>query len=60
MRTGEKGLNDLKFGTFIGCFQSDGAASMGVKGLRTANQLCRNNQGKQTTLDSIIHLKRSV
>ena len=26
-------LNDFKFGTFIGRFPSDGAASMAVKGL---------------------------
>ena len=30
---GQKGLNALKFGTFIGRFQSDGAAGMAVKGL---------------------------
>ena len=30
---GEKSLNDLKFGTFVGRFPSDGAASMTVKGL---------------------------
>ena len=29
----KKGLNDFKFGTFIGRFQSNGAASMAVKGL---------------------------
>ena len=28
-----KGLNDFKFGTFIGYFPSDGAASIAVKGL---------------------------
>ena len=26
-RWGRRSLNDFKFGTFIGCFQSDGAAS---------------------------------
>ena len=57
---GKKGHSDLKFGTFIGRFQSDGAASMEVKGLKTANQLCRNKRGKQTALDSIIHFKRSI
>ena len=31
---GKKGLNDFKFGTFVGRFWSDGAASMAVKGLR--------------------------
>ena len=31
---GKKGLNDFKFGIFIGRFESDGAASMAVKGLR--------------------------
>ena len=31
---GKKVLTDLKFGTFIGRFWSDGAASMAVKGLR--------------------------
>ena len=30
---GGKGLNDFKFGTFIGRFQSDCKASMAVKGL---------------------------
>ena len=30
-----KRLNDLKFGTFISCFLSNGAASMAVKGLNT-------------------------
>ena len=30
---GEKGFNDFKFGTFMGRFQSVGAASMAVKGL---------------------------
>ena len=30
---GGKSLNDFKFGSFIGRFQSDGAASMAVKGL---------------------------
>ena len=29
-----QGLNDFKFGTFLGRFWSDGAASMAVKGLR--------------------------
>ena len=33
---GGKDLNDLKFGTFVGCFWSDGAASMAVKGLISA------------------------
>ena len=31
---GAKGLNEFKFGVLIGCFQSDGMASMAVKGLR--------------------------
>ena len=31
---GKKGLNDFKSSTFIGRFQSDGAVSMAVKGLR--------------------------
>ena len=35
-----KGLNDFKFGTFIGRFQSDGAASMAVKWLKEKNSLC--------------------
>ena len=30
---GQKSLNGFKFGTFIGCFLGDGAASMAVKGL---------------------------
>ena len=36
------GLNDFKFGTFIGRFSSDSAASRAVKGLRTfpAKDLC--------------------
>ena len=29
-----EGLNDFKFGTFVDRFQSDGAASMAVKGLK--------------------------
>ena len=33
VRRGKEGLNGLKFGTFIGRFQSDGAASTAVKGL---------------------------
>ena len=33
MRRGEKGLNDFKFGTFMGRFRNDGAASMAVRGL---------------------------
>ena len=33
MRRGKKGLNDFRFGIFIGRFESDGAASMAVKGL---------------------------
>ena len=31
---GGKGLNDFRFGTFIGSFQSDGVASMAMKGLK--------------------------
>ena len=31
----KKILNDFKFGTFVGCFPSDVAASMAVKGLNT-------------------------
>ena len=33
MSRGEKGLNDLKFGTFMGRFWTDGTPSMAVKGL---------------------------
>ena len=33
MRIGGKSFNDFKFGTFIGCRQSDGAACMAAKGL---------------------------
>ena len=33
---GGKSLNDFKFGTFIGRFPSDGAASMAEKGLRVS------------------------
>ena len=32
-RKGQKSLNGLKYGTFIGRFPSDGAANMAVKGL---------------------------
>ena len=35
---GEKSLNDFKFGTFTGCFPSDGAASMGVNGLKSVRK----------------------
>jgi len=35
---GKKGLNDFKFGTFIGRFQSKGAASIAVKGLTLIHQ----------------------
>ena len=35
MRRGNKAFNALKFGTSIGRFWSDSAASMAVKGLRT-------------------------
>ena len=31
----KESLNDFKFGTFVGRFPSDGAASMAVKGLST-------------------------
>ena len=34
IRSGEKGLNDFRFGTFVGRFQSDGTANMAVKGLK--------------------------
>ena len=30
---GRRSLNDFKFGTSVGCFLSDGAAGMAVKGL---------------------------
>ena len=36
-----KGLNDLKFGLFIGRFPSDSAASMAVKGV---NNKCSDYQ----------------
>ena len=32
---------DFNFGTFIGRFPSDGAASLAVKGLRLSTMLCR-------------------
>ena len=32
-RSGGKSLNDFKFGTSVGRFSSEGAASMAVKGL---------------------------
>ena len=34
MLSGEKGLSDFKFGTFIGHFQREGTASIAVKGLK--------------------------
>ena len=34
----EKSLNDFKLGTFTGSFLSDGAASMGVKGLKSVRK----------------------
>ena len=37
MRRGKKGLNDFKFGTFIGRFPSDGTVSVAVKGLISLN-----------------------
>ena len=36
---GEKSLNDFRFHTFVGRFQSDGAATMAVKGLRQKYQV---------------------
>ena len=33
---GGKSLNDFKLDTFVGCFPSDGAASMAVKKLTTS------------------------
>ena len=36
---GGKGLNDLKFSPFIGRFQSNGAASIAVKGLKNGREL---------------------
>ena len=35
-RAHARSLNDLKFGTFIGCFGSDSAASRAVEGLKHA------------------------
>ena len=35
IRRGGGDLNDFKFGTVVGCFPSDGAARMAVKGLTT-------------------------
>ena len=35
MQREQKSLNGFKFGTFIGRFLSDGAASVAVKGLKT-------------------------
>ena len=32
-RRGKNGINDFKFGTFVGCVWRDGAASMAEKGL---------------------------
>ena len=34
VKTEGKGFNDFKFGTFIGRFPSDRAASMALKGLK--------------------------
>ena len=36
---GGKGLNDFKFSTFIGRFQSNGAASIAVKGLKNGREM---------------------
>jgi len=38
-KRGQKSLNGFKFGTFIGHFPSDGAASIAVKGLNI-NYMC--------------------
>ena len=38
MRRGQKSLNGFRFGTFTGCFLSDGATSMAGKGLNKFNQ----------------------
>ena len=39
MKRGQKSRNGFKFGTFIGCFQSDGTASMAVKGVNLMSLL---------------------
>ena len=36
---GKKSLNDFKFGTFIGRFPSDSAASIAVKGLTSTETI---------------------
>ena len=41
-----KSLNDLKFGTFIGCFLSEGAASMAVKGLISRQKTSHRHNNK--------------
>ena len=49
MRRGKiRRLYDFKFGTFIGSFQSDGAASMAVKGLKQTNKKQKQKQKQKT------------
>ena len=43
---GEKGLNNFKFGTFIGRFPSDDVTSMVVKGLIHLARVAHNWTGK--------------
>ena len=41
VRRGRKGPNDFKLGTFIGRFETDGAASIAAKGLNPRAVLVR-------------------
>ena len=47
MRRGRGGgINDFKFGTFIGRFKSDGAASVAVKGLNVVHLWGKRQRGR--------------
>ena len=58
---GKKGLSDFTFGTFIGRFQSDGAASMAVKGLSTHDTTNKAKSiVKAQTLDTAIGINTDI
>ena len=44
MRRGQRSLTGFQFGTFIGRFQSDGAASVAVNGLKLSHGFAANIQ----------------
>ena len=44
----KKNLNDFKFGTFIGCFLSEGMVSMAAKGLRVKGLRVQNKNSRLT------------